>query len=135
MRIHLYTDGGARGNPGPAAIGCVLKKESGEELATYKEFLGEATNNQAEYKALIKGLELCDEYGATHVVAHLDSELVVKQLKQEYRVKDAQLQILFVQAWNAAQKIGAVTFTHIRRALNQEADALVNSALDESIAN
>ncbi len=131
--IHTYTDGGARGNPGPAAIGVVLKNQGGDILATHKEYLGEATNNQAEYRALIKALEMAKEAGADEVVCYLDSELVVKQLKREYKVKNENIAQLFVLAWNLSTGFRKVSFTHIRREYNKEADALVNESLDEVV--
>ncbi len=131
--LHTYTDGGARGNPGPAAIGVVVKNTDGDIIATHKEYIGEATNNQAEYRALIKALEMAREAGAEEVVCHLDSELVVKQLKREYKVKNENIAQLFVLAWNLSTGFRKVTFTHVRREYNKEADALVNEALDEEL--
>lgn len=128
--IQTYTDGGARGNPGPAAIGVVIKDEQGTTLRTHAEYIGETTNNQAEYRALIKALELAQEYHPQEVRCFLDSELLVKQMRQEYRVKEPGLQKLFVQAWNAALKFKKITYTHVRRELNTEADAALNKVLD-----
>ncbi len=128
--IYLYTDGGSRGNPGPAAIGVVLQQHDGKIIQTYKEYIGETTNNQAEYRALIKGLELALHLGYEEVHAHLDSELVVKQLRQEYKVKQPDIQRVFVLAWNLAQSFKKVVFKHVPRAMNTKADALVNEALD-----
>lgn len=129
--IKTYTDGGSRGNPGPSAIGVVVKDEQDHNLATFKEYIGNTTNNQAEYKALIKALELAKELGGEEVRCYLDSELVVKQLKREYKVKDAGLAQLFVLAWNLSLGFQKISFHHIRREYNSEADALVNEALDE----
>ena len=126
-----YSDGGARGNPGPSAIGVVIKDAAGATLKEIREYIGEGTNNQAEYLALIKALEIMIEHNASQVVCHLDSELVVKQMKLEYKVKDAKLQQLFLRAINLSRKIGRVEYKHIRRELNSHADALVNKALDE----
>ena len=128
--IHTYTDGGARGNPGPAAIGVVLKTPNGSIITTHKECIGSTTNNQAEYKALVKALEMAKEEGAQEVHCYLDSELVVKQLRREYRVKDQELGKLFVLAWNLGLNFSKVSYTHIRREFNKEADSLVNQALD-----
>jgi len=124
----LHTDGGARGNPGPAGIGAVLEIE--DKKHNYKKYIGEATNNQAEYKALILGLEKAHELGVEEVDCLLDSELVVKQLKREYRVKDKDLGVLFVQTFNLSQKFKKITFKHVFREQNKEADKLVNEAID-----
>ena len=130
-KIKIFTDGGARGNPGPAAIGIVIKDDNDQILKTYSEYLGETTNNQAEYKALIKGLELAKEFKPKQVICYLDSELVVKQMNQEYKVKDKDLQLLFVKAWNMAVSFKKVEYHHIRRNLNKEADRLLNQELDK----
>lgn len=129
--LKLFTDGGARGNPGPAAIGIVIKDDKGKILKTHAEYIGTATNNQAEYKALIKGLELVKELNPSEVNCYLDSELVVKQLRQEYRVKDSGLQPLFIKAWNLSVSLGTVKFSHIPRTQNVEADELLNIELDK----
>ena len=130
-KIKIFTDGGARGNPGPAGIGIVIKNEKDKVLKTQAEYIGEATNNQAEYKALIRGLELAMELKPAEVACYLDSELIVKQMKQEYRVKDKDLQPLFIKAWNLAIGLKKVSFHHIPRALNSEADNLLNVELDK----
>lgn len=129
--VKIFTDGGARGNPGPAAIGVVIKDAKDKVLKTYSEYIGETTNNQAEYKALIKGLKLAKEFKPKEVHCYLDSELVVKQMKQEYKVKDKDLQPLFVKVWNLALGYKKVLYMHIRRNLNTEADALLNIELDK----
>jgi len=129
--VKIFTDGGARGNPGPAAIGIVIKDENDKILKTHAETIGTATNNQAEYKALIKGLELVKEFKPNEVLCYLDSELLVKQMKQEYRVKDQNLQPLFVKVWNLAVNLGKVKYHHIRREFNEEADELLNMELDK----
>lgn len=126
----MYSDGGARGNPGPAGIGVVIKDVDGNIIEEHGEYIGETTNNQAEYQALIKGLELALELGSEEAQCFLDSELVVRQLKQEYKVKEPGLQKLFVKAWNLSQKFKKISFQHVRRELNTEADRLVNNALD-----
>lgn len=125
----LFTDGGARGNPGPAAIGGVLYQGK-EKINTFSEYIGETTNNQAEYAALIKGLELALKNNIKELDCYLDSELVVKQLRKEYKVKEAGLAKIFVKAWNLAIQFKKISFKHVRRELNKEADALVNKALD-----
>ena len=130
MRLTIYADGGARGNPGPAAAGVVIKNEAGKNLAAYGEYLGEQTNNFAEYSALISGLKKAHELGATEVNCILDSELVTKQMRREYKVKEPTLQKLFIQAYNAAAAFKKVTFTHTMREGNKEADRMVNETLD-----
>lgn len=132
MKIITYTDGGARGNPGPAAIGVVVKKaETGENLAAFGRYIGDTTNNQAEYQALVAALEEAIRFGATEVQCFLDSELIVKQMNRIYRVRDVNLQPHFLKIWNMAASLKHCTFTHIPREKNKEADAQVNKALDE----
>jgi len=130
-KIKIFTDGGARGNPGPAAIGIVIKDDKGKILKEYAEQIGETTNNQAEYKALVKGLELAKQFKPTEISCYLDSELVTKQMKQEYKVRDADLQPLFIKVWNAAMEFKKVNYQHIPRSLNKEADKLLNIELDK----
>ncbi|MDO8469418.1 MAG: ribonuclease HI family protein [bacterium] len=132
-KLIIFTDGGARGNPGPAAIGVVF----GEPLnKTYGEQVGSATNNVAEYRALIfalkKAKQLLGKKQAreTAIEVRSDSELVVKQQRGEYQVKDAGLAPLFIEVWNLRQEFKSVLFTIVRREENREADALVNRALD-----
>lgn len=127
----MHTDGGSRGNPGPAAIGVVIKKNDVvvRELGI---FLGEKTNNEAEYAALITGLQTCKEMGITELICKLDSELVVKQVNGEYKVKEARLREL----WNNVKKLEGsfetITFVHVLRQDNKEADGVVNKTLDLS---
>ncbi len=130
-QIKIFTDGGARGNPGPAAIGIVIKDAKDKIIKEFAEYVGEMTNNQAEYKALIKGLELAKEFKPEEINCYLDSELLVKQMRQEYRVKDKNLQQLFVKVWNLALGFKKVTYHHIPRELNKEADKLLNLELDK----
>jgi ribonuclease HI len=130
-KIKIFTDGGARGNPGPAAIGIVIKDDKGKILKEYAEHIGETTNNQAEYKALVKGLELAKQFKPTEINCYLDSELVTKQMKQEYKVRDSDLQPLFIKVWNAAMEFKKVNYQHISRSLNKEADKLLNIELDK----
>lgn len=130
MKVTIFTDGGARGNPGPAATGVVIKDEVGKNLAGYGEFLGNATNNTAEYRAIISALEKAKTLGATSVDCYLDSLLLVEQLNGKWRVREPHLQKLFLQAWNAAAQFKKATFTHVRREKNKEADAFVNKTLD-----
>lgn len=127
----LYTDGGARGNPGPAGIGVVLN--IGDEIYNYKKYIGKATNNQAEYQAIIFGLEKAIENKVMEIDCLLDSELVVKQLNREYKVKNIDLATLFIKVYNLSQKFKKISFSHIRRELNKQADKLVNQAIDEAI--
>lgn len=130
MKMKLFTDGGARGNPGPAAYGFVLEDEDGAILAERGERIGRATNNVAEYRGLIAGLEKAHELGATAVTVVSDSELVVKQMRGEYRVKNETLQDLHDEASRVARRVGRVEYTNVRREDNELADRLVNEALD-----
>ena len=130
MKARLSTDGGARGNPGPAAYGYVLEAEDGTVLAAHGERIGVATNNVAEYSGLVAGLEKALELGVGEVEVVSDSELLVKQMRGEYRVKNAALQELSMQAARLARQIGTVTYTAVRREHNELADRLVNEALD-----
>ncbi|MFN8224110.1 MAG: ribonuclease HI family protein [Gaiellales bacterium] len=126
----LYTDGGARGNPGPAAFAFVLESPDGSVVASHGEAIGVATNNVAEYRALVAGLERAAQLGVGELEVRSDSELMVKQMRGEYRVKNRELQALFLAASAAARRVGAVTYTHVRREHNELADRLVNEALD-----
>lgn len=125
----IYSDGGARGNPGPAAIGVVISQDN-KVVTTISRCIGETTNNQAEYQAIIAGLEKAIELKAEAVECFLDSELVVKQLRHEYKVKNKDLATLFVKAHNLSLQIKTVRFNHVRREENKAADKLVNEALD-----
>lgn len=130
MKALLWTDGGARGNPGPAAFAYVLEAEDGTVLDARGEAIGVATNNVAEYSALVAGLARAVEAGIRELEVRSDSELMVKQMLGEYRVKNRDLQSLFLDASRAAREIGRVTYTHVRREHNELADRLVNEALD-----
>jgi ribonuclease HI len=130
MRARLFTDGGARGNPGPAAYGYVLEAEDGTVLSAEGEAIGIATNNVAEYSGLIAGLRRAIELHVPEVVVVSDSELMVKQMRGEYRVKNEGLRGLHAEASSLARKLGGVEFQHVRRAHNELADRLVNEALD-----
>lgn len=133
LKAELYTDGGARGNPGPSGIGAVLKfVDNGTKYSSklLKEYIGEATNNQAEYQALLAGLGLAKEAGVTELKVFMDSELIVKQLKGEYRVKNADLKPLFAEALKRTNDFKQVSWQHIPREKNKRADELVNEALD-----
>lgn len=129
MKATLHTDGGARGNPGPAGIGAVLK--IGEKEFLFKKYIGSTTNNQAEYQALMLGMHEAALAGVTELECYLDSELVVKQLRREYKVKNGELAILFVKVWNQMNDFKKVSFHHIRREQNALADKLANEAMDE----
>ncbi len=126
----LWTDGGARGNPGPAAYGYVLEAENGTVLAAHGEAIGEATNNVAEYRALVAGLEKAVELAVDEVEVVSDSELLVKQMRGEYKVKNEALLELSLAAARLAREIGRVRYTAVRREHNELADRLVNEALD-----
>jgi ribonuclease HI len=130
VTVKLFTDGGARGNPGPAAYGYVLEADDGTVLAAHGEKIGIATNNVAEYSALIAGLEKAVELGLPRVEVVSDSELMVKQMRGEYRVKNEALRELFEEAGRLARRIGDVRFSAVRREHNELADRLVNEALD-----
>lgn len=130
MHLRIYTDGGARGNPGPAAIGAVIYNEQGKVLVEISEYIGETTNNDAEYQALLAALKGAVKLRAKRVECFLDSELVTRQLNKEYKVKDKKLQKLFVSVWNLVTQIGSVKFYIIPREQNSRADKLVNKALD-----
>jgi probable phosphoglycerate mutase len=130
MMARLYTDGGARGNPGPAAYAYVIEDDDGAVLAQHGETIGVATNNVAEYRGLIAGLAKAVELGVGRLEVVSDSELMVKQMRGEYRVKNAALQQLQQEATRNARAVGAVAYTHVRRAENELADRLVNEALD-----
>lgn len=131
MKLITFSDGGARGNPGPAAYGVVIKDANSKLLKQHGRYIGHTTNNQAEYRGLIDALEHAKDMGATSVDCFLDSELLVKQMSGEYRVKDPELAKLYMRVHNLKVQIGKVTFSHVRRAFNTEADAMVNKALDE----
>jgi ribonuclease HI len=132
VKARLSTDGGARGNPGPAAYGYVLETEDGTVLAAHGEAIGVATNNVAEYSALIAGLEKALELGVTELEVVSDSELMVKQMLGEYRVKNETLQDLQAEAERLARRLGKVTYKAVRREHNELADRLVNEALDRA---
>jgi ribonuclease HI len=130
MKARLFTDGGARGNPGPAASAYVLEAENGTVLDARGEAIGTATNNVAEYRALLAGLEAALAAGVTELEVVSDSELLVKQMRGEYRVKNAALRELSVAAARLAREIGDTRYTAVRREHNELADRLVNEALD-----
>lgn len=126
----LRCDGGARGNPGPAALGFVLLDPAGREVEARGEYLGTATNNVAEYRALIAGLAAAARAGADPLVIFLDSELVVRQMLGQYKVKNAGLKPLHAEAKQAAAKLAKVSWSSVAREDDGRADGLVNAALD-----
>lgn len=130
-KLIIFTDGGSRNNPGPAGIGFVIKDENGQNLEAKGEYIGVATNNVAEYTALIKALHAAKKYDHESIECFLDSELVVKQIKGEYRVKDENLKKLLDEVRELIF-FKNVSFTHVLRSKNKEADALYNKALDEA---
>jgi ribonuclease HI len=131
VKARLFTDGGARGNPGPAAAAFVLEAEDGTVLDARGEAIGVATNNVAEYRALVAGLEKAAELGVEDLEVVSDSELLVKQMRGEYKIKNAALIDLSLEAKRNERKIGAVRYTAVRREHNELADRLVNDALDQ----
>jgi ribonuclease HI len=128
------TDGASRGNPGPAAIGVSLEDETGCEIATHSEAIGRATNNVAEYTAVIRALEMLAERGARRVELLLDSELIVRQLQGSYRVKSPNMEPLHAAARRLLARYDQVVIRHVPRAENRRADALANQALDRAAA-
>lgn len=128
--ITIYTDGGARGNPGPAAAGIVILSENNKILKIEGKYLGIRTNNQAEYEALINALEIALRLGIQNVTCYLDSELAVKQLKGEYKVKNEGIKPLKMKAVSLSESFKSIEFNHIERAKNHVADKLVNIVLD-----
>lgn len=129
-KLIIYTDGGARGNPGPAGCGAVIKDEGGRLLAEVSHYMGMATNNQAEYTALLLAMDKAAELGGQELEIFMDSELVVRQLNRQYKVRNGELAKLFILVYNKSQKFKKCVFTHIRREQNKEADKLANEAMD-----
>ena len=133
-KVIIHTDGGSRGNPGPAAIGVVIEGPMGKK--EYGEYLGETTNNEAEYRAVIFALKKLkqligsEKCSASSVEFLLDSELIVKQLNKEYKLKDKNIQNFFIEIWNLTLDFGSVSFHHIPREENKDADRIVNQVLD-----
>jgi ribonuclease HI len=135
MKLIINTDGGARGNPGPAGIGAVIADESGKVIASYNNYIGEATNNVAEYKALILALEKSSngEFTAPSQISleiRMDSELIVKQMRGQYKIKEPSLQVLAQVVFKLCKNFSSVNFVHVRREYNKLADKLVNQAID-----
>jgi ribonuclease HI len=132
VKARLFTDGGARGNPGPAAYAYVLEAQDGTVLAAHGEAIGSATNNVAEYRALVEGLRKAGELAVSDVEVISDSELLVKQMRGEYRVKNEALRELADEAHRLGRQLGSVRYRAVRREHNTLADELVNRALDEA---
>ena len=134
-RHRLYTDGGARGNPGPAGIGAVLQSPDGDLIEELSEGIGWATNNVAEYKGLIEGLRMAKRHDVAHIHVHMDSLLVVQQMKGIYKVKHAGLKPLYAEARQEVARFDSVRFEAIRRELNSHADRLMNEGVDRWLAD
>lgn len=134
-KLIIFTDGGARGNPGPAGVGCVFYNKNKQIIAEISEYIGEATNNQAEYRAVVLAIKKAKKLGAEELDFFLDSELVVKQLNRVYKVKNKDLASFFIEIYNATLGFKKVTWTHVRREMNKEADKLANLAMDRAIIN
>lgn len=132
QKFTLHSDGAARGNPGPAGAGAVLSDSEGEEVAKLKQYLGETTNNVAEYQALLLGLGAARAQGIERLSVRLDSELIVKQLQGAYRVKAPHLKPLYQQAKTLLAEFADVDVAHVRREHNKVADKLANEAIDEA---
>jgi ribonuclease HI len=130
VKALLHTDGGARGNPGPAAYGFVLEEAEGDVLACEGVAIGEATNNVAEYRGLVAGLARAIELGVTELEVRSDSQLMVRQMRGEYRIKKESLRELAEEAAGLARALARVTYVHVTRDRNELADRLVNDALD-----
>ncbi len=134
MKLIIQTDGGARGNPGPAGIGVVIRSaEKSETLEEHAEYLGVTTNNQAEYRAVRLGLERALALGATEVEVVTDSELLVKQMNGEYKVKNPDIGKRYMEVTNLCTRIGRCRFRHVRREYNKRADYLSNVAMDKGM--
>jgi ribonuclease HI len=130
MKAILHTDGGSRGNPGHAAIGVILETKEGDILAAFGNYLGVKTNNEAEYIALMSGIEMAVEKKVVDLECYLDSELVVKQLNGQYKVKEPTLKVFWASIKNLENKFHSIKYVHVRREYNKEADKLVNETLD-----
>ena len=132
-KLLIYTDGGARGNPGPAALGVVIYDESGKIVKRFGKFLGEKTNNEAEYEAVIAALSEAQGLGTASVELNLDSELVARQLSNIYRARDKRMQEFVLKIRNLETKFEKVSYHHVPRGKNRLADKLVNEAIDQNV--
>ncbi|MFH0819339.1 MAG: ribonuclease HI family protein [Patescibacteria group bacterium] len=132
-KLIIYTDGGARGNPGPAGIGVHIVDEANHLVGDYNQYIGETTNNQAEYQAVHLAMEKIKDLGIQEIEFYLDSLLVVQQLNGVYKIKDKNLGVWFVKIWNQKLKYKKISFTHIPREQNKIADKLVNIAIDKAL--
>jgi ribonuclease HI len=130
-KLIIYTDGGARGNPGPAGIGAIIYDEERNVLAEISEYIGRTTNNQAEYRALLSAIRKAKDFETEEIQFFLDSQLVVEQMSGNYKVKNKDLQPLFVKIYNESLNYKKVKYTHIPREKNKEADRLANLAMDK----
>lgn len=130
IRAKLFTDGGSRGNPGPAATGVVLLDMEDNVVKKSSNYLGETTNNQAEYRALLEGLELAESLGVKELYIFMDSELIVKQVQGIYKIKNADLKPHYDRVQSLAGNFQKISFTHVPRAMNKLADEMVNQCLD-----
>lgn len=131
--VQMFADGASRGNPGPASYGVVFKDEQGQVVDSLSQAIGKATNNAAEYSGLIGGLKAALESGVKHIHVFLDSELVVKQMKGLYRVRNHAIKVYYDEAIGLSAQFESFTIDHVRRAQNAEADALANQALDDAL--
>ena len=129
-KLIVYTDGGSRGNPGPAGIGVVIQDETKKKVKEVYRYIGEATNNIAEYNAVICGLEEAIELKAKDITVYVDSELIAKQLNGEFRVKDAEIKLLFEKVISILKNFNSYEIEHIERSKNKEADKLANKAIN-----
>ncbi len=134
VQVEAWVDGGARGNPGPAGYGVLVKLQGIGDIYQRAAWIGRTTNNQAEYRALLHCLEVLEEMELTEGVIHSDSELLVKHLSGEYRVKDQKLKPLYEEAVERLKRLGGISVVHVRRESNAEADRLANAGIDWGLA-
>jgi ribonuclease HI len=132
-KLIIHTDGASRGNPGEAGLGVLIEDDSGHIVRKVARYLGTATNNQAEYAALLAGLQAASQLGADELMISADSELLVKQMNGEYRVKNPELKVMFAEAKELLEKFRHVVIKYIPREKNKEADALANEAIDKRL--
>lgn len=132
-KLKIYTDGGARGNPGPGGCGVVIYDQQNKIVGEYTKFLKKATNNQAEYEALILALQKAKALKAKELDCYLDSQLIVEQLNHQYKIKNPDLGSLFIKVWNLSQSFQKISYHYIPREKNKQADKLVNQAIDRNL--